>query len=272
MSFCFELEGSPVSAELSCGPRSYVSVACLNRLGLSFSGECADLAVSVKIGDSWPTCVMSLLVSGEHQEFDLVLGGDWKGLMKELCSATGVIFPVALQRSIVHGPIPAFEVREQTSRRSASPPTGCRSSGGGDGGGHECVEPAEPSPNIDLPNCSLHIDNLNTENVQFKSLICDPSSSFFVLGGSSSAVVEALRLHGVLYEGLSGDARRAALVHHLFYGHCHRRATTDCQAVAQMSTSMVSLATSLSEEVLALFRRSKLLSGIFQDLCLLLGF
>ncbi|EDQ98956.1 uncharacterized protein LACBIDRAFT_318476 [Laccaria bicolor S238N-H82] len=98
--------------------------------------------------------------------------------MKELGSATGVIFPVALQCSIVHGPIPAFEVREQTSRRSASPPAGRRSSGGGDSGGHEHVEPAGPLPTFDLPNCSLHIDNLNTEHVQFKSLICDPSSSF----------------------------------------------------------------------------------------------
>ena len=128
------------------------------------------------------------------------------------------------------------------------------------------------SISVDLPNHSLHIDNLNTDNVHFKSLICDPSSSCFVLGGSSSAVVNALRLHGVMYEGLNGEARRAALIHHLFYGHCHHRSSTECRAVAQMSTSMASLAASLSEEVLVLFRRSELSSRLFEDLCLLLGF
>jgi len=127
-------------------------------------------------------------------------------------------------------------------------------------------------PNVDIPNNTLHIDNLNMENVHFKSLICDPSSSCFALGGSSSAVVNALRLHGILYEGLSGEARRAALVHHLFYGHCHRRTSIECRAVAQMSTTMASLATFLSEEVLVLFRCSQLSSLIFKDLCLLLGF
>jgi len=127
-------------------------------------------------------------------------------------------------------------------------------------------------PNVDIPNNTLHIDNLNMENVHFKSLICDSSSSCFALGGSSSAVVDALRLHGILYEGLSGEACRAALVHHLFYGHCHRCTSIECQAVAQMSTTMASLVTFLSEEVLVLFCRSQLSSLIFKDLCLLLGF
>jgi len=96
MSFCFKLEGSPASAEVSSGSHSYLSTACANRLGLSFSGGSVDIAVSVKIGDSWATCVVSLLVLDEHQEIDMVLGGDWQGLVKDLCSATGFIYPVAL--------------------------------------------------------------------------------------------------------------------------------------------------------------------------------
>ena len=128
------------------------------------------------------------------------------------------------------------------------------------------------SIDVDLPNHSLHIDNLNTDNIHLKSLICDPNSSCFVLGGSSSAVVDALRLHGILYEGLNGEARRAALVHHLLYGHCHRRSSSNCRAVAQMSTTMASLAVSLSEQVLVLFHHSELSLHVFEDLCLLLGF
>jgi len=59
MSFCFKLDGSPASAEVLSGSRSYLSTACANRLGLSFSGGSMDVAVSVKIGDSWATCVVS---------------------------------------------------------------------------------------------------------------------------------------------------------------------------------------------------------------------
>ena len=100
MSFCFKLEGSPASAEVSSGSHSYLSTACANRLGLSFSGGSVDIAVSVKIGDSWATCVVSLLVLDEHQEIDMMLGGDWQGLVKDLCSATGFIYPVIRVKSI----------------------------------------------------------------------------------------------------------------------------------------------------------------------------
>jgi len=63
MSFCFKLEGSPASAEVSSGSHSYLSTTCANHLGLSFLGGSMDVAVSMKIGDSLATCIVSLLVS-----------------------------------------------------------------------------------------------------------------------------------------------------------------------------------------------------------------
>ena len=96
MSFSFKLDGSPVSSEVSSSSLSRVSFNCVRRLGLSLSGGSANVAVSVKIGDSWATCIISLLTSHEHQETDVVLGGDWQAQMKDLCSATGFVFPVAL--------------------------------------------------------------------------------------------------------------------------------------------------------------------------------
>ena len=96
MSFSFKLDGSPVSSDVWSRSRSCVSISCVQRLGLSFSGGSANVAVSVKIGDSWATCIVSLLTSHEHQETDVVLGGDWQAQMKDLCSATGIVFPVAL--------------------------------------------------------------------------------------------------------------------------------------------------------------------------------
>jgi hypothetical protein len=45
MSFSFKLDGCPASAEVSSGSQSYLSPACLNRSGLSFSEGWVNVAV-----------------------------------------------------------------------------------------------------------------------------------------------------------------------------------------------------------------------------------
>ena len=48
MLFSFKLDGSPVSSDVWSSPRSRVSISCVQRLGLSFSGRSAKVAVSTK--------------------------------------------------------------------------------------------------------------------------------------------------------------------------------------------------------------------------------
>ena len=50
-------------------------------------------------------------------------------------------------------------------------------------------------------------DNMNIDvgNNHLKSIICDATSFCFALGTSSSALIDTLQLHGIMYDGL--DAR-----------------------------------------------------------------
>ena len=49
--------------------------------------------------------------------------------------------------------------------------------------------------------------NIDVDNNHLKSIICDATSSCFTLGTSSSALVDALQLHGIMYDGLNARAR-----------------------------------------------------------------
>ena len=126
-----------------------------------------------------------------------------------------------------------------------------------------CVE------TVDRPHVLLK--NTNVNHYHLKSVLCDKDSTCFALGTSTSALVNALTQHGIPYEGLDRRSRCIALVHHLLYGHCHRRAFTMCQVVANVSVSMSSLAVSLSQEVFHFFGEFGY-SSHFEELCSYLGF
>ena len=83
-------------------------------------------------------------------------------------------------------------------------------------------------------------DNMNNDvdNNHFKSIICDATLSCFVLGTSSSALIDALPLHGIMYDGLNSRAWWIALVPHLLYGHCHHCSLPTCQIATKTATSM----------------------------------
>jgi len=108
MTFSFKLNGHLVLVELrSISP--YVSSSCARRLGLLSSGVVVDGAISVSIGNNWATCIVSLRCSPtECGDVDVVLGWDWYGHLKELCTATGTTFPTELQRSMPPAPVYSF--------------------------------------------------------------------------------------------------------------------------------------------------------------------
>ena len=93
MSFSFKLDGHLVSVDVRPESHSYISTLCARRLGLPIVAGAFNGAVSVKIRDSWSTCIISLLLSGTLQDFDVTLGCDWQGLLKELCTITNTFFP-----------------------------------------------------------------------------------------------------------------------------------------------------------------------------------
>lgn len=96
MTFLFDVDGHPVSVDIRPESRSYVSASCAARLGFSGVAGSFDGAVSVKLRDCWPTCIVTLVLSETLQDFDVALGCDWQGLLKELCMATGYVFPTEL--------------------------------------------------------------------------------------------------------------------------------------------------------------------------------
>ena len=97
MTFLFKLNGHLALTEIRSISRSYVSLSCIRRLGLIWSGEVIEGAVSVNIGNSWAMCIVSLLSSpSECGDLDMVLGRDWYGHLKELCTATETTFPMEL--------------------------------------------------------------------------------------------------------------------------------------------------------------------------------
>ena len=105
-----------------------------------------------------------------------------------------------------------------------------------------------------------------------RSILYDIDSTCFALGSSSSALVDALEQHGILYEGLDQKNRRMVLVHHLLYGHCHRRLLPTCRTVANTAKTMSTVAVSLSMDILNSFREHKISLSLFENLCILLGF
>ena len=76
MAPLFKLNGHLVLTEIRSISPSYVSLSCIHRLGLLSSREVVEGAVSVNIGNSWATCVVSLLSSSsECSNLDMVLAG-----------------------------------------------------------------------------------------------------------------------------------------------------------------------------------------------------
>jgi len=103
MLFSFKLNGYLVLTEVRSISRSYVSPSCLRRLGLLSSSLVVDGAVSVNVGNSWDTCIVSLLSSSsECRNLDMVLGRDWYGQLRELCSATETVLPLELVNHLCH--------------------------------------------------------------------------------------------------------------------------------------------------------------------------
>jgi len=49
--------------------------------------------------------------------------------------------------------------------------------------------------------------NVDVDNNHLKSIICDVTSSCFALGSSSAALVDALWLHGIMFNGLDARAQ-----------------------------------------------------------------
>jgi len=96
MTFSFKLNSQLVSVDVWPNLHSYVSTSCVSHLGLSVVARAITTTVSVNIRDSWLTCVISLLLSGTLQDFDVTLGWDWQGQLKELCSVTETFFPLEL--------------------------------------------------------------------------------------------------------------------------------------------------------------------------------
>ena len=96
MTFSFKLNGQLVSVDVRPDSHSYVSTSCVSHLGLLVVAGAITSAVSVNVRDSWSTCVISLLSSGTLQDFDVMLGWDWQGQLKELCSVTETFFPPEL--------------------------------------------------------------------------------------------------------------------------------------------------------------------------------
>ena len=92
------------------------------------------------------------------------------------------------------------------------------------------------------------------------------------LGSSSSAPVDALEQHGILYEGLNQKNRCMVLVHHLLYGHCHHCLLPTCRMVANTAKTMSTVAVSLSMDILNSFWEHKISLHLFENLCTLLGF
>ena len=76
MAPLFKLNGHLVLTEIRSISPSYVSLSCIRRLGLLSSREVVEGAVSVNIGNSWATFVVSLLSSSsECSNLDIVLAG-----------------------------------------------------------------------------------------------------------------------------------------------------------------------------------------------------
>lgn len=114
--------------------------------------------------------------------------------------------------------------------------------------------------------------NSNFKSLHMRSVLYDIDSTSFALGSDTSALIDALEQHGILYEGLDRKGRRMTLIHHLLYGHCHRSLLPTCQVVANTAKTMATVAVSLSTEILSAFREHKISLTLFEDLCILLGF
>jgi len=96
MTFSFKLDGHLVSVDVQSESHSYISTFCVGHLGLPIVAGAFNGAVSVKIQDSWSMCIISLLSLETLQDFDITLGCDWQGQLRELCANTSTFFPPEL--------------------------------------------------------------------------------------------------------------------------------------------------------------------------------
>ena len=75
--------------------RLFISTTALRRFGLNSQEHSHDIVVSVRIGESWLTCLISMISMDHFIDFNVILGTDWKAHLRELCVAMSLTVPTA---------------------------------------------------------------------------------------------------------------------------------------------------------------------------------
>ena len=94
--FHFNFNGHVASVDIRSTTRSFVSTSALSQFGLDSRQRLHDIAVSVQIGESWLTCLISMISTDHFTDFDVILGTDWKAHLRELCVAMSLTVPMAV--------------------------------------------------------------------------------------------------------------------------------------------------------------------------------
>ena len=93
--FQFKFNGHVASVDVRSTTRLFISTAALCQFGLNSQERSHDIAVSVRIGESWLTCLISMISTDHFTDFDVILGTDWKAHLRELCVAMTLTVPMA---------------------------------------------------------------------------------------------------------------------------------------------------------------------------------
>ena len=93
--FQFKFNGHVASVNVRSTTRSFISTTALRRFGLNSQERSHDIAVSVRIGESWLTCLISMISMDHFIDFNVILGTDWKAHLRELCVAMSLTVPTA---------------------------------------------------------------------------------------------------------------------------------------------------------------------------------
>ncbi|EDR11719.1 uncharacterized protein LACBIDRAFT_324472 [Laccaria bicolor S238N-H82] len=153
----FTFNGHAASVDVRSTTRSFISASALSRFGLDPERCFHDIAVSVRIGETWMTCIVSMISTTHFANFDVILGTDWKVFLKELCGVMSFTVPRVFFMLCVSSLPDGLQVENLCSFDSGST-------------SHDFH--ASESVDVDVNMSNSHLLNSEIESVHLASVLC----------------------------------------------------------------------------------------------------